>query len=481
MSLLMGLFPETDTLATTLAGGRAPLHWQRLLVQKTAALDGLRRSSDWLAPLVRVRPALREGPLLGQRLAALTGASPDAAAGPVDGHSSRRPAVPAVLRHDGQDGSAAEAVRQATGRPRARALSKLASSSERKTPLALPPPYPVDEALLRRVAGALPAMALMSPHRPPMEALESLRNGAQPVVTKPASRGRWLHRLAQRAGRALTLSATLANEHLAKAETDRAYAAAFERAGSQPLRTQREGTGATTRLAQTNGVQPAGPPGDTPWQRGGAALARISPALQPVRKVHRFTSGDRGGAAPASLSAPEVAQISAQSPETRHTLSSLLARLAGQEKVEPATNERRTQPPAAKPGVTSDAHAADSLLSPPAQDVHRAPTGRQVLGEPIRTAPVQQEYDGPASALAGWNPAVRTGTVQPDNAEEQPPLPTMSPLRRTFLSPGRAANAGVHLEPYSVEWAENHETMDALAAMLKRILDEEARRHGIDV
>lgn len=54
-----------------LAGGRAPRSWQRGIGRAVAPLAALRRSTAWLATLVGIRPRLRDEPLLGRCFTAL--------------------------------------------------------------------------------------------------------------------------------------------------------------------------------------------------------------------------------------------------------------------------------------------------------------------------------------------------------------------------------------------------------------------------
>ena len=54
------------------AAGRAPACWQDAIERQTTRTKNLRRLSAWVQPLTDVTPKLRQGPLLGNCLAALT-------------------------------------------------------------------------------------------------------------------------------------------------------------------------------------------------------------------------------------------------------------------------------------------------------------------------------------------------------------------------------------------------------------------------
>lgn len=520
MNRTMDLLAKTDTLLGTLAGGRAPLHWQRLLAQKTAALDHLRRSSDWLAALVRVCPALRAGPLLGERLAVLTGARFDTPEEQADGQSARPPSVPIAVRSQDRDNSSAEVEQEMAGRRRLRAsLQPTASGSK---PPASQPVRPLDEASLRRAAGEIPVMVSETRVGRPMGLLKPRSREVPPLTREPAIREQWLYRLAQRAGRALTLPLPLAGgvighqpQQPATGEYTGENAAALLRAWSQPLPAQAGiDAGQLVQIlhpANTEGMQPAKPskertlasshspgqqasfaPDASPalpvgellaWQPGGDAPDRVSPAARAVPLRHRIATASREGAAVDPVSALAGGQILAQSPDTRRTLAALLARLAGQERVELDGSERHWQRSTARPGATPSVRTADSL-APRDQTIQGEPNGGQALRKPARRETKPQEYDDPEPALADWIPASRQGVALPDDvhgATESPLLATMSPLRPAFLPSTPEANASAQRESPLGEWATTSAEMDALAAMIKRILDEEARRHGIDV
>lgn len=71
MSQARGSFWPTHSVSLLLSGGRAPLCWQRELARAAARLDALRRSCAWVKALAEVRPELRDGPLFGNCLTAL--------------------------------------------------------------------------------------------------------------------------------------------------------------------------------------------------------------------------------------------------------------------------------------------------------------------------------------------------------------------------------------------------------------------------
>lgn len=67
-----GLFWPVHSVFLALAGGQGPAGWEREMARRTTRLDGLRRACAWGEQMVAVRPRLRDEPLLGHWLEALT-------------------------------------------------------------------------------------------------------------------------------------------------------------------------------------------------------------------------------------------------------------------------------------------------------------------------------------------------------------------------------------------------------------------------
>jgi hypothetical protein len=67
--------PSVFLLVVILSGGNAPARWKRGLARKTARLTAVRRSTAWTKKFGVAYPKLREGPLLGQTLKVLAGSA----------------------------------------------------------------------------------------------------------------------------------------------------------------------------------------------------------------------------------------------------------------------------------------------------------------------------------------------------------------------------------------------------------------------
>lgn len=64
-------FARGRSLSLALAGGRAPVCWQRELARTVVRFDAFKRACTWIEAMVAVCPRLRDEPLLGNCLAML--------------------------------------------------------------------------------------------------------------------------------------------------------------------------------------------------------------------------------------------------------------------------------------------------------------------------------------------------------------------------------------------------------------------------
>jgi hypothetical protein len=143
----------------------------------------------------------------------------------------------------------------------------------------------------------------------------------------------------------------------------------------------------------------------------------------------------------------------------------LLARLSGmrREHIDGPREARRqtvSEPPADAPVSMREANGSPA----------HAPSGT----EPHAWAPLP---DGDAAPILRTPPPSATGL--PAEAPGEPMRALASDAPAQGLGPRSEAAARLRL--VSVEPAEHGAGLDELAAKVKRILDEEARRHGIDV
>lgn len=96
-------FAQGRPLSLALAGGRAPVCWQRELARAAARLDALRRAGAWVDEVITVYPKLWDEPLLGNCLAVL--AAEVARPAGIESEVARRV-------REGPTGSAASAARE---------------------------------------------------------------------------------------------------------------------------------------------------------------------------------------------------------------------------------------------------------------------------------------------------------------------------------------------------------------------------------
>lgn len=175
-----------------LDAGRAPAAWMRGSERAGARLHALARGTAWAPALAAVRPALREGPLLGGALDALSSAdSGSAPSSPADAPAAppapprRGESPPSPRRRAGKsdapsvEGADDAAPRARTPRER-RATAALAAPPHRPRPSALP--RRADEGVLRRWSGpAGPAAGVSTGGA--MEWDEIVRRAARAALT----------------------------------------------------------------------------------------------------------------------------------------------------------------------------------------------------------------------------------------------------------------------------------------------------------
>ncbi len=135
---------------STLAAGRAPICWQRNLARKAARLENLRRMCAWVRPLAATRPALRDKPLFGHCLAQLT----EQAARPPDAKSETPRPRPRPFSHD-DSGDRDRNVVRADGRPGAPTNGSAGRPPELLAEKRTPRRAPLPPDLNRRAAPAL--------------------------------------------------------------------------------------------------------------------------------------------------------------------------------------------------------------------------------------------------------------------------------------------------------------------------------------
>ncbi|MFN8483136.1 MAG: hypothetical protein U0768_08835 [Anaerolineae bacterium] len=401
--------------------GLALAAYGRQMARRTAWTACLIRGSRWLAPLLAPHHPLRAGPLLGPTLAAL--------AADADGPPEERAAPP---RRQAQ-----VTPTRPDGTPRGR-------------------PAPMDTGAETPAASGTPgrnAARAAAPHHPP----------DAPTPSRLAARVAELPRQAS--------PALLAG-----------FAGAASRAVSRAPRTDAPGAalGPGSRL-QADGVGGVSPrPSGVVWPAADGPAGRdwaATPIERVIGAVQAAGGGRDAGQLPVSAASFEAALSTRLDGPTAPlfvlTRSIQLASDASAGDAAPNRAEAAAAPP------VSDAPRPAPLPSPP--------PARPATNPPLRTdggAPFAPslwgmlDYPVAASAFAPPGPDPET-TVRVVN-------PTLAP-RLPFLTPSEPGGPpDLPLAAATARqgaWAEaaGEDDLEALAAKLKRILNEEARRHGIGV
>ncbi len=484
-------FWSASDVSLALAGGQTATYWQRELLQSTAGLDALWRSCAWVEALHTTHPRLHNGPLWGHCLEALTGpvarpAEPEPAETLPRRFRSTRPeraqksARGAAARDDswvaplwpgsseGPTGAhRSQSARETRPGPSPSTQPERAAGRERI--VAAPLPFQLEsqasQALLSRLTGApVSAGGAHSPrYRVPQE--PNARTRALPSVPRePGARQSWLHRLARRAERSLHQDGFDApsTSRLAPSERpeyDRAPPLADQWATSlngQSVSTDLlayltytpvvGGEGSRRNLASETASQR--PPGSRP--AGAPALAQSAPPWH-----------TKGGLASTDPLAQLVGALGAYDGGSGRTLRSPGARPVGS----PA------------PVVTGDDQPWSVAKGPASADLRAHPPD----------APVG---DGAGFERQALQPAINrrgdlVGALQ-SSARIAPPgtalsSPALLPSQRVGV-PSPPVAAATAWQGAKQEQADAvQDDLNALAAQVKHILDEQARRHGIDV
>lgn len=437
-------------LPTLLAAGRTPLCWQRETAGHKARLDSLWRACAWVKAMAVTRIRLRDTPLFGHCLAeqvaeatSLTSGEPTATrllqtrgtrpGEPTTTRPSRtwpaEPGEPATTRS--LRNRATPPVEQAEHR---QLFSSAVPNPEARFPM--PGPFHSDQkkstperlsgqaslALLSRLAGVTPSVRRKLPHRSPVgpswPGQRDILNFQSPGLAEAA------------AG-----SLDLAQEHFFRwqEQLDRRVGHLLRRAGL-PLAGLAEPEAASS--AWSRPVAGVTVPGELLVQLAG----------QPQRAERRVRyNGVPPAAPPVALDDPFASPGTAQ--DGRQPVAPLSRRQPGPiaRSAEPAGSRRRVL----------RSPAIGETLSP-----GRPAAG--VVGQILENSAVLR-------GAAGW-------IAPPTIAPQMPPLipaPTVDPPTLPFAAIAAQQGAGAE--------ALADEDLEALAAKIKRILDEEARRHGIDV
>jgi hypothetical protein len=451
------------TVFIALAGGQAPVLWQRDLGRATARLEALRRASAWLTTLAAVRPRLQDDPLLGRRLAELTnrvaqptGSRPetDRIRRPRPAWSERPPARgPSIPPED----KASPAPSQ-SGIPKASAATARQSSQapgEQPSRRWALPPLRLEAQASRAFLGPLAgeAASATGPDRfrdRQTRGLPQPRTRVSPPVAHDrAAQRNWLRGLARRVERSLLQNGPylhLRSQPASPEQPELARGPSLTDPWAAPLGGQPASADLLARLAGTSvsdsygsgrTAQPqqashrpslrrsterpfAAAAGETqPWSRTGLApsddLVQWPGASVPVGDSHGFGRADQP-------------QAASQQPSFSRSVQQSIAAAAG---------------------------------ATPTEDTP---------GDVLATEASAKKRDGGGFAPPAGIAPPRMGAslpplLAPQSVHEPPPTIATDAIRRG----GRQ------------EAAMAEDDLSMLAAKIKRILEEEARRYGIDV
>ena len=400
---------------------RAPAHWRQRLARETERLYRLRRIASWPRPMLHPTLRLRSGPLSGHTLAALV----EAAAG----GTPTRVSSPLRDRHHRSDGPLPKKLHRRTPVPFANNETKpkpAGRKSGRPAPLELRPS--ISPTLLQRFASG--ALRRKAPEEPAFPGQSTPRNPAKIsrksfAVTAPFPEA-WYRRLAIRAAHTLYKEATNSGLDVTTGSPS---------APSIPMESKTTGARGTPFPVDRHLRTPPN-----------------GPRIDSLRLRRLQESGLAGTAARRAPSPPP------SPPEGREAKDALL----------PGPHRTRHRDFAPKTGYP---------LHPSQQTPQRSPSRTRfwVAGEPPRGR-------GPQTATERTENGAVSGPPSPPpwTARHYPPwAPTADTAHRGAEPPEAGTAARVAWSP-----DENHSTKPDpldLAETLKRILDEEARRHGIDI
>jgi hypothetical protein len=453
----LDLFAYASRGASALSGGQSPTRWRHRESRRVESLAALQRAGGWLQHVIAVLPRLCEAPWWGPCLTSLC------ARGAAPPEPARKPLPPRPASFDRpEDATArgrkqawtqttrADLVRRSLGPPSSRRAAPRAAPPWRRPTEALTHSRPqADQALLSRLSGE-PSFGVDGEVRNPYVIERGRRSGGGPGPAIPpaaTTQREWLEALAQRAGRAWRQNSP--------------EGAGGPRLGSAPDR----GRSAMPSLAAE-------------WSRtldgqmvSGEFLAECA-RLPRSGDVHAPRSA--GPAAGPAASGDQSPSASAVAPRWGD------ARQAGASR---AWANGVTDHEAV--AVNADEGLDGETVASP---VWRHPSARPAL-EPTTDPWPAVGHEPLVIPPASTRSARSTGAD--DGEWPEPGLATLSDLAPSLLplvpppGPGAAVSAvaaatvrrGARIEEVSAR----EDDLGALAARIKRILDEEARRHGIDV
>ncbi len=427
-------FAQGRPLSLALADGRAPVCWQRELARAAARLDALRRAGAWVDEVITVYPKLWDEPLLGNCLAVL--AAEVARPAGIESEVARRV-------REGPIGSAASAAREqrsASDRRLPTHRSGFGPSADRLTVHPRTPyrpgksrphnagpdltgvPWQAGLALLRRLVGELTLSHQVEPPR------------GSPIMSPGVGRA---HRRPDRPQAKARRDVSSLQPMNFREQSSKPRSGAHEPTASRAWRADlaRRAVHAFRRTNLSS---------LTPGEQGEAFMARI------------WSAPIAGQTAPLELLTRSVRLFQPNggaSHSDGHDITS-----------HPSPDSQRSNPPS--PANDAGARTRRAIMPVPlrGEDKESLPP----LGEDSHHCAPEDvprtnrwiERIAPPVVIPSLPPLIRPEVI----GMPVPPVATAT------------ARQGARAEATATD-----DNLDVLAAKIKRILDEEARRHGIDV
>lgn len=457
-------------MSSALAGGRASRYWQRELARSKARLDAFRRSSGWVESLVADAPVLHDEPLMGRCLAVLTDQHGRPAKLKPEASGSRRPRFTWPERLPGQ-------VRERAPTPHRSATAKEPAFRRAALPILSLHRQANRELLSRLAAEAAGAVGTSHPlRRLPSQGLEP-RRGVSPLMPPgPKAREDWLPHVVHRARgslhqgqldglhrsqRASQLTRELPRIRASRVESDAASRVLLDGSAGEAVRVAQPDNPFSRPTEEAQRV----------WLREVArrAESRLSQdGLSPRIPWRALPRGSGLGQEPSLADQWAISLNGPPAPED------LLVRLADAPIGDIDGSRRETEVRSAPQNLSGPRSARSSVL-PAASKVQ---SWQRIALEPTQTFPVLippelrseiGDIDGKMESPARITPPA----VAPSLPSLIPPEVVGAPVAPVAAV---TARQGARDEATAVE-----ADLSLLAARIKRILDEEARRHGIDV
>lgn len=463
MNPVFDLARFSSELAATLRGGQSPLSCVHELSRQTERLAILRRACEWVEELGEVNPRICDQPLMGHNLAVLTGESlrpPNIAAAQPRGDRRQFNASESASQRNSQNATTRAARSSLPERvnPPVRPFPPRIANMRRSAEVCQPVYQPevvyqlqtqADGSLLRRAA-RWPDVASVdvgtSSESNPIPPRSQHKPGA-PLLNERMKRRDWRDRLAQRAAASLlrnltgATQGTFSNEQeparsrsLTEQEIKQFVSLSLMEQWVMPLGGEQAPANALTQLANPAQLNDAGDLRETKRTRNQSQINKQSTSHLP-EFPNQLDTGVRRDSDFAGPFNPNSAP--------RHLETALL------------------------PERPARFAPEDDLQHPVARE--------QAAGTP--SFPANNSWQTVPRRDDDW--------LSPADISPLTPSPTLPPLHtpRTagaIASPVVAAQAH-HQATRQEEIITQERDLSLLAAQLKQVLDEEARRHGIDV